>query len=74
MNGGDCKVDSGLEALCLWNKDAINSEIAAREAALRQAEEASLLAMRKAKCEEAGREPWTEYSSYCMLLLGLSEW
>lgn len=52
MNGGDCKVDSGLEALCLWSKDAINSEIAAREAALRQAEEASLLAMRKAKCEE----------------------
>ena len=74
MNGGNCKVDSGLEALCLWSKDAINSEIAAREAALRQAEEASLLAMRKAKCEEAGREPWTEYSSYCMLLLGLSEW
>ena len=53
--GGNCEVDSGLQALCLWSKDAINGEIAAREAALRQAEEASLLAMRKAKCEEAGR-------------------
>ena len=64
-NGGDCEVDSGLEALCLWSKDAINAEIAAREAALRQAEEASLLAMRKAKCEEAGSEPSTTDLSCC---------